>query len=80
MKISLPAASGQRVGESLYEYLSNSSFSWYCNKYNSINFFVRSSQDLSTFASENRFSAFDPTTNSFMFLFMNVVSALEGTL
>ena len=56
----------QRVGESLYDYLSNSSCSWHCTKCNSTNYTVGSSQDLNSFTSEDRYSTLDSSTDNFI--------------
>ena len=56
----------QRVGESLYDYLSNSSCSWHCTKCNSTNYTVGSSQGLNSFTSENWYSILDSSTDNFI--------------
>ena len=50
-------ASCQRVGNTVYDYLSNSNCSWHCTKYDATNYTLGSSSELSSFASVNRFSA-----------------------
>ena len=47
----------QRVGNMLYDYLSNSNFSWHCIKCDSINYSLGSVSDLNSFASVNSFNA-----------------------
>ena len=51
----------QRVGDLQYDYLSNSSCSWNCTKCNSANYSLISTQDLSSFATNNPFSTLDLT-------------------
>ena len=47
----------QRVGNMLYDYLSNSNCSWHCIKCYSINYSLGSDSDLNSFASVNSFNA-----------------------
>ena len=47
----------QRVGNMLYDYLSNSNCSWHCIKCDSINYSLGSVSDLNSFASVNSFNA-----------------------
>ena len=61
----------QRVGNTLYDYLSNSNCSWHCTKCDSINYSLVSVSDLNSFASVNSFNAlhspdkgFQPTSSS----------------
>ena len=56
----------QREGESLYDYLFNSSCSWHCTKCKSTNYTVGSSQDLYSFTSENRYSILHSSTDNFI--------------
>ena len=56
----------QRVGESLYDYLSNSSCSRHSTKCNNTNYTVGSSQDLNSFTSENRYSILNSSTDNFI--------------
>lgn len=58
-------ASCQRVGDTLYDYLSNSSCSWLCTKCDCINYSLGSSQYPSSLTTNNEFSSFDSSGSEF---------------
>ena len=58
----------QRVGNMLYDYLSNSNYSWHCIKCDSINYSLGSVSDLNSFASVNSFNALHHLTKAFSLL------------
>ena len=55
----------QRLGDCLYDYLSNTNCSWHCTKCNSLNFSQASSQNLSCLTSNNRFNILNTTEQDF---------------
>ena len=55
----------QRVGNTLYDYLSNSNCSWHCTKCSSINYSLCSVSDLRSFASVFSFNTLHSLDNGF---------------
>ena len=55
----------QRVGDCLYDYLSNSNCSWHCTKCNSLNYSQASSQNMSSLSINNRFNILNTTEQGF---------------
>ena len=53
----------QRVGDHQYDYLAESSCSWHCTRCNSQNYSTKSTQNLSSFDTGNKYSLLDTSTN-----------------
>ena len=53
----------QRVGDHQYDYLAESSCSWHCTRCNSQNYSTKSTQNLSSFDTSNKYSLLDTSTN-----------------